>query len=140
LQPNSLTTVCGTEKFVAPEIIEHNPQYDVECDVWSLGVCIFLILGGYCPFRGEGDDCLERIRYGEYSFHRKFWTHVSDDAKLLISRMLTVDISRRITAREALDSDWIRSAPDDERRKKKKSTSKSSGKKKKPSKSSSSQH
>ena len=136
LQPNSLTTVCGTEKFVAPEIIEHNPQYDVECDVWSLGVCIFMILGGYCPFRGEGEDCLERIRYGEYTFHRKYWTHVTDDAKLLISRMLTVDISRRITARQALDSDWIRSIP----KKKKPSTSKPTGKKKKPSKSLSSQH
>lgn len=109
LQPNSLTTVCGTEKFVAPEIIEHNPRYDVECDIWSLGVVIFMVLGGYCPFRGEGEDCMERIRYGKYTFHQKFWGHVSHEAKLLISRMLTVDVTRRITAAEALKSDWIRS-------------------------------
>jgi len=130
LQPNSLTTVCGTEGFVAPEIIEHSPQYDVECDMWSLGVVIYIILGGYRPFRGEGEDCLEKIRYGEYTFHEKYWSHVSGDAKILISRMLTVDVSRRITAQEALESDWILSAPDEERRKKKKS-SKTGGKKKK---------
>ncbi|KAG7337841.1 serine/threonine protein kinase [Nitzschia inconspicua] len=123
LQPNSLTTVCGTEKFVAPEIIEHIPRYDVECDIWSLGVVIFLVLGGYIPFRGEGEECLERIRYGKYTFHQKFWGHVSHNAKVLISRMLTVDVSRRITATEALESDWIRSCPDEKRRKKSKSTS-----------------
>lgn len=134
LQPNSLTTICGTEGFVAPEIIEHSPQYDVECDVWSLGVVIYILLGGYRPFRGEGDDCLEKIRYGEYSFHRKYWSHVSDEAKQLISSMLTVDVTQRITAKEALESDWIASCDYDDRRRKKKSTSrtdsKSSGKKK----------
>lgn len=124
LQPNSLTTVCGTEGFVAPEIIEHNPNYDVECDVWSLGVIIYIVLGGYRPFRGEGEECLEKIRYGEFQFHRKYWAEVSDEAKLLISRMLTVDVTRRITAAEALESDWILSAPDDEPRRKKKSSGK----------------
>jgi serine/threonine protein kinase len=138
LQPNSLTTVCGTEGFVAPEIIEHNPQYDVECDIWSLGVVFFILLGGYRPFRGEGEDCLERIRYGQFSFHRKYWSHVSDDAKFLIEAMLTVDVQERITAEEVLESDWIMSARDEdeqERRRKKKnnkdvkSKKKSSGKK-----------
>jgi serine/threonine protein kinase len=77
LQPNSLTTVCGTETFVTPEIIEHNLQYDVECDVWSLGVVFLMVLGGYRPFRGEGEDCLEKIRYE--TCHR---THISDDATI----------------------------------------------------------
>ena len=107
MHPNSLTTVCGTEGFVAPEIIEYNPKYDVECDVWSLGVIMYIILGGYRPFRGEGEECMEKIRYGEYKFHKKYWSEVSDDAKFLISRMLTVDVSKRITAADALESDWI---------------------------------
>ena len=123
LQPNSLTTVCGTEGFVAPEIIEHSPQYDVECDIWSLGVVLYILLGGYRPFRGEGEDCLEKIRYGEYQFHRKYWSHISEDTKDLISRMLTVDVSRRITAQEALDCDLIRSTPNKERRKRSKKKS-----------------
>ena len=107
--PNSLTTVCGTEGFVAPEVIETHPEYDVQCDMWSLGVVIYILLGGYRPFRGEGDECLEKIRYGEYKFHQKYWSDVSDEAKILISRMLTVDPTRRITAEEALRSSWIMS-------------------------------
>jgi calcium/calmodulin-dependent protein kinase I len=128
LQPNSLTTVCGTEGFVAPEIIEHTPEYDVECDVWSLGVVIYIILGGYRPFRGEGEDCLEKIRYGEFQFHRKYWSAVSDEAKGCISSMLTVDVTRRITAADALESDWILSFTDNEPRRPKKKPS--TGKKK----------
>jgi serine/threonine protein kinase len=133
LHANSLTTVCGTQGFAAPEIIEHTPQYDVECDVWSIGVVIYIVLGGYRPFRGEGEECMEKIRYGEYKFHQKYWSTVSDNAKRLISRMLTVDVTRRITAAEALESDWILSALDDDGRKPRKSkgTKKSSGKKKK---------
>lgn len=135
LQPNSLTTVCGTEGFVAPEIIEHSPQYDVECDVWSLGVVLFILLGGYRPFRGEGEDCLERIRYGEFSFHRKYWSHVSGDAKILISAMLTVDVGERITAAEALESDWILSAvaaEEEAQRRRNKKKSHGTGKSKSP--------
>lgn len=112
--PNSLTTKCGTEGFVAPEIIEHNPSYDVNCDVWSLGVVIYIILGGYRPFRGEGEDCMEKIRYGEYKFHQRYWSDISDEAKILISRMLTVDPQRRITAEEALQSSWIASVDEDD--------------------------
>jgi serine/threonine protein kinase len=104
---------------VAPEIIEFHPQYDVQCDIWSLGVVLYILLGGYRPFRGEGEDCMEKIRYGEYKFHQKYWSPVSDEAKILISRMLTVDPSRRITAEEALKSTWITMA--EERSKPKKS-------------------
>ena len=76
--------------------------------MWSMGVVLFILLGGYRPFRGEGDECLEKIRYGDYKFHKKYWGHVSSATKDLISRMLEVDVQRRITAQEALDCDLIR--------------------------------
>ena len=131
LQKNSLTTVCGTEGFVAPEIIEHSPQYDIECDMWSLGVVLYIMFGGYRPFRGEGDACLEKIRYGDYKFHNKYWSHVSSDTKDLISRMLTVDVQHRITAEQALYCPLIAKTPDKERRKKGKKKSSSDARKSK---------
>ena len=105
--PNSLRTQCGTEGYVAPEILEHRPAYDVSCDMWSLGVILYIVLGGYRPFRGEGEDVMRQIRYGEYKFHKRYWSHVSDDAKDLITKMLTVDPLKRITAQNALRNRWI---------------------------------
>ena len=105
--PNSLRTQCGTEGYVAPEILEHRPAYDVSCDMWSLGVIMYIMMGGYRPFRGEGEEVMKQIRYGEYKFHKRYWNHISDDAKNLITRMLTVDPMKRITAEKALRNRWI---------------------------------
>lgn len=107
LYPNSLTTACGTEGYVAPEILEFKPAYDVQCDMWSLGVVLYLVLGGYRPFRGDSNEITKQIRYGEYKFNKKYWQHISDEAKYLITRMLTVNPALRITAALALNSDWM---------------------------------
>mmetsp|Transcript_44514 Transcript_44514/g.107258 ORF Transcript_44514/g.107258 Transcript_44514/m.107258 type:complete len:1230 (-) Transcript_44514:3643-7332(-) len=105
--PNSLRTQCGTEGYVAPEILEHRPAYGIECDMWSLGVVIYIVLGGYRPFRGEGEEVMKQIRYGEYKFHKRYWSHVSKEAKSLIQQLLTVDPQQRIKAEEALKSEWV---------------------------------
>jgi serine/threonine protein kinase len=107
LFPNSLRTQCGTEGYVAPEILEHRPAYDVKCDMWSLGVIIYIVLGGYRPFQGESDEVMKNTRYGNYKFHSKYWSHVSNDAKDLVRGLLTVDPDTRLSAAEALKSAWI---------------------------------
>jgi len=56
---------------------------------------------------------MRQIRYGEYKFHKKYWSHVSKEAKALISGMLTVDPEKRITARDALNSDWMKANESD---------------------------
>jgi serine/threonine protein kinase len=113
LYPNSLRTQIGTEGYVAPEILEHRPAYDVQCDMWSLGVVLYILLGGYRPFRGEGEEVMRLTRYGEFKFHKRYWRNISEDAKILISRMLTVDPICRITATAALQSDWIQMDDDE---------------------------
>ena len=75
--------------------------------MWSVGVVLYILLGGYRPFRGDEDDVLRAIRYGEYKFHKRYWKGISDDAKILITRMLTVNPIGRITATAALSSDWF---------------------------------
>lgn len=49
-----LTTKIGTPYYIAPEVIKKN--YDQKCDIWSLGVIMYILLGGYPPFNGENDN------------------------------------------------------------------------------------
>src|SRR5687768_3504020 len=41
--------------------------------------------------------------------HSQYWNQVSDEAKDLILKMLTVDPNARITAKEALNHPWVSS-------------------------------
>ena len=105
--PNLLTTQCGTPGYVAPEILE-GIAYGTKCDMWSLGVIIYIILGGYPPFNEQNQfELFREIRKGQYEFHKEYWGSVSADAKDLISSLLTVQPSKRITADQALQHRWM---------------------------------
>lgn len=105
--PNSLTTQCGTPGYVAPEILD-GIAYDTKADMWSVGVILYILLGGYPPFIEKNQrDLFRKIRRGEYEFHEEYWGAVSKDAKDLISSLLTVDPRRRLSADQALQNKWI---------------------------------
>jgi serine/threonine protein kinase len=42
-----METQCGTPNYVAPEILSGNGDYSKAVDMWSMGVIIYIILGGY---------------------------------------------------------------------------------------------
>eukprot|EP00541_Cyclophora_tenuis_P014409 CAMPEP_0116562530 /NCGR_PEP_ID=MMETSP0397-20121206/12207_1 /TAXON_ID=216820 /ORGANISM="Cyclophora tenuis, Strain ECT3854" /LENGTH=355 /DNA_ID=CAMNT_0004088829 /DNA_START=88 /DNA_END=1155 /DNA_ORIENTATION=+ len=106
-EPNTLTTQCGTPGYVAPEILEGVP-YDTKADMWSLGVIVYILLGGYPPFIEQNQrDLFRKIRKGQYEFHDEYWGQVSTDAKDLISSLLTVSPLRRLSADDALENKWM---------------------------------
>ena len=45
-------TQCGTPEFVAPEVMA-TTGYSEACDIWSLGVMMYIMLCGYLPFNGS---------------------------------------------------------------------------------------
>jgi len=52
----------GSAEFMAPEVVEafvgESNSYDKRCDLWSLGVIMYILLCGYPPFYGNcGSDC-----------------------------------------------------------------------------------
>jgi calcium-dependent protein kinase len=98
--------VFGTSYYIAPEVLERN--YNEMCDIWSLGVILYLMLTGCAPFNGATDDEIHaKIRTGKYSIETLVDAGASDDAIDLITHMLEFNKEKRISAVHAQDHPWI---------------------------------
>lgn len=122
-----LLTPVGSAEFMAPEVVEaftnDASSYDKRCDLWSLGVIMYILLCGYPPFYGCcGADCgWERgefcqacqdqlfhcIQEGVYDFPERDWAYISEEAKDLIRHLLVKDATQRYTAEMVLQHPWI---------------------------------
>ena len=52
--------------------------YDAAVDLWSAGVVLYILLGGYPPFYDESEPALfDQIRKGKYSFDDPVWNTIS---------------------------------------------------------------
>jgi len=107
----AMSTSCGTPTYVAPEVLLGS-VYDVQCDVWSLGVVTYILLSSHIPFDGDGEsEIFERILNACYAFPSPLWDAVSEKAKDFISKIFVVEPKQRMTADECLDHEWLTSGP-----------------------------
>ena len=123
-----LASPVGSAEFMAPEVVDtfigERFKYDKKCDLWALGVVIYVMLCGYPPFYGRCDnencgwdqgeacdDCQEnlfhRIQRGEFDFPEEDWSEISESAKDLIRHLLVKDVTKRFTADEVLHHPWV---------------------------------
>uniref|UniRef100_A0A8B9PZ96 Serine/threonine kinase 33 n=1 Tax=Apteryx owenii TaxID=8824 RepID=A0A8B9PZ96_APTOW len=99
-------SICGTPIYMAPEVISAH-DYSQQCDIWSIGVIMY-ILCGEPPFIASLEEKLfELIRKGDLCFKNTVWETVSEAAKQVLRLLLRVDPAHRITANELLDNQWI---------------------------------
>ncbi len=97
---------CGSFGFCSPELLLGGPYIGPEVDIWALGVTLFTLMEGRYPFFSRNEnETFELIIDGLYITPLNW----SDDLAHLISWMLTVDPSERITINQILEHPWVKS-------------------------------
>jgi serine/threonine protein kinase len=108
---NNLQTPCYTPYYVAPEVLGPE-KYDKSCDMWSLGVIMYILLCGYPPFYSNHGLAIspgmkKRIRAGQYDFPATEWRNVSKEAKELIRGLLKTEPAERLTIEQVVRHKWV---------------------------------
>lgn len=103
-----METRAGTSLYMAPEVLSGN--YNNSCDIWSLGVILYIMMSCNLPFGGSSDhEIYESILKIDYVFSDEngYWETRSEEVKDLVSKMLVYE-EDRITPKEALNHPWVR--------------------------------
>jgi len=91
-------TFCGTTQYVAPEVLMQNIYPGKIADIWSLGVCLFVMVAGTYPF-----DSLASTMAGKFIIP----SHVSDGCSNLIQNILKINTSERYSLAQIQEHPWL---------------------------------
>lgn len=102
---------CGSDNYLAPEIVRRIPYNGYQADVFSTGVVLFALLFGVFPFenlRVNGVSSMDPNK-GLRKLQVRFPSDVkvSQSAKDLLVKMLEDDPEKRITLKEIMKHEWI---------------------------------
>ena len=100
-------SIVGSSYYIAPEVLRQ--KYNRECDLWSVGVILYMFIVGHAPFDGcDDEEITENIAKGVYKKTDKRWIKASKEVKDLIQKLLVYYPKKRLTAIEALSHPWFK--------------------------------
>eukprot|EP00929_Paragymnodinium_shiwhaense_P014208 TRINITY_DN1220_c0_g2_i1.p1 TRINITY_DN1220_c0_g2~~TRINITY_DN1220_c0_g2_i1.p1 ORF type:complete len:1306 (+),score=188.72 TRINITY_DN1220_c0_g2_i1:446-3919(+) len=106
-----MTSTVGTHAYAAPEVLEdcdETKSYGSACDLWSLGVLVYVMLGGREPFCGSIKQQLERMKNEQVPMTTPLWGGISRAAKDFIKALLKCDSRHRLSSESLLLHPWLR--------------------------------
>lgn len=112
-----------TANYVSPEQLTsiqagklgRREPYTAACDMWALGVMLYIALSGLAPFYTRSrnrsmhvpPDMRQQIMRADYNYPERAFRGVSAAAKAVIDSLLQADPAKRPTAPQLLASPWL---------------------------------
>ncbi|SMN22128.1 similar to Saccharomyces cerevisiae YPL150W Putative protein kinase of unknown cellular role [Maudiozyma saulgeensis] len=101
-----LETVCGTTVYMAPELTERKIYDGFKIDIWALGVILYTMMTGSMPFDEEDQVKIKwKIVNSAPDYNSPV---ITEDAKDLLTRLLSKDPINRPTMKEILEHPFLR--------------------------------
>ena len=87
---------CGTHAYMDPDLIRKKSYSPQAADIWACGIVMYTLLTGVCPFESQFEkELTTMICDGKFKEIPSY-----PEANSLLAKMLQVDKSKRITAKQ----------------------------------------
>merc|ERR1712154_131404 len=108
---NAATIRPGKKGYMAPEIYAYQRFNGEKCDVFSLGVLIFILLTGFPPFTtpNASDKCFQFMYYGKLEWLLKQWKLneiIDAECRDLLAKIFCHP-KKRISIKQMLEHEWM---------------------------------
>lgn len=90
--------VCGSFQYVAPEVLKQ--RYNEKCDIWSLGVIIFICLTGHFPFNHKkAKGVFDKILNQKQLFNSHERKTLSKHSRNFVHNLMNRVSNKRVSAK-----------------------------------------
>ena len=99
----------GTPTYEPPEMVMSEPYDPFKCDVWCLGICLFVMLNYEYPFNSDQpkEKRYEKMTKRLYKFEATIEAKLTPNAKDLVKKLLEPNPEQRMSMEQVCKHPWI---------------------------------